>query len=127
MAPSEYIEFLQSVKSRLRQEALIPNDVLVDIENNEMIHDLSLLQEVNHELHTIRARWFSGQTIDEYWPDNLLVIGRSGCGDYYCISTDKAFSGVKEYDHEEGVLKTATNSISEYYEYIMKEVRDEYL
>jgi hypothetical protein len=36
------------------------------------------------------------------WPDEYLVIGQSGCGDYYAIDMDDEYSLVYLWNHEIG-------------------------
>ena len=36
------------------------------------------------------------------WPDEYLVIGQSGCGDYYAIDVDDEYSPVYLWNHEIG-------------------------
>jgi len=36
------------------------------------------------------------------WPDEYLVIGESGCGDYYAIDIDDEDSSVYLWNHEQG-------------------------
>ncbi|MFN9718331.1 MAG: SMI1/KNR4 family protein [Planctomycetota bacterium] len=53
------------------------------------------------------------------WPDQLLVIGETGEGDYYCIDVDGEHTGVLQFRHQEVDFEILTDSIDEFVELLV--------
>lgn len=45
------------------------------------------------------------------WPENLLVVGESGCGDYYAIHLDGESEFILCWDHELSDFEITSHSI----------------
>lgn len=45
------------------------------------------------------------------WSDSVVVIGDSGCGDYYSLDLDEVPAVVKSWDHETGEIEEVAASI----------------
>ncbi len=73
-----------------------PVDVL-DI--NQEVRSSSVLDPEGHEFH---------------WPDQVLVIGENGDGDYYGIDLGGEHPGVLFFDHQTVEFEEITDSLSEY-------------
>lgn len=50
------------------------------------------------------------------WPERLLVIGESGCGDYYAIQLDGGSEAVHCWNHEIGDFEESADSLAKFLE-----------
>ena len=71
----------------------------------------------------MKAKWMKDDQEETQWPDDFLIVGGSGCGDYYFISASGAFSGVHIYEHETGETSEVAPNLEGYYEHILSDIR----
>ena len=119
---SEHKRFIESLDSRLAAEALNADDA-AEICEHEFLRDHERIIALNNELRQLNARWTSDDLEPRPWPDDYLVIGDSGCGDYYCVSRTRAFPGIVAYEHEMAAFTPFAASFDEYYELMMQDFR----
>lgn len=121
--PGDYAAYFASLESRVRAETSLTERDIGDVGHNELVFDRRFLEDLNRQIRSFSARWIATDSTDTHWPDDLLVIGGSGCGDYYCISSSGAFAGVRMYEHEAGAFSEFAESFDHYYEMIMADIR----
>ena len=121
----EYSSYLETLENRVRREPKLSQDDIEDLGHNELIFDREFLIDLNRQIRSHQARWLATDVEDSSWPDDLLIIGGFGCGDYYCISSSGAFTGIQLYEHEVGRFVHVANDFDSYYETIMSDVRKE--
>ena len=120
---SEYSCYFAALGDRIRREPNVtPNDI-EDVGRNELIFDPEFLVDLNRQMRSFKARWLATDAEDSDWPDDLLIIGGSGCGDYYCISSSGVFQGIQIYEHEIGAFEYFADDFDTYYESIMVDIR----
>lgn len=119
----EYLRYFEALGDRLRSESYVTQNDIEDIGRNELIFERDILIDLNREMRSFVARWLANDTEDSRWPDDLLIIGRSGCGDYYCVSSSGAFKGIKIYEHEIGAFEHFADDFDSFYESIMIDIR----
>lgn len=56
-----------------------------------------------------------GENPDVTWPYNMVVIGDSGCGDYYCLDISQFPSPVVCWNHEISEFECVASSIQHWY------------
>lgn len=54
------------------------------------------------------------------WPDNLLVIGETDEGDYFCLDTSGDFDGVLQFRHLDVEFEELTDSLDEFVEMLIE-------
>ncbi|MFO0426219.1 MAG: SMI1/KNR4 family protein [Planctomyces sp.] len=83
-----------------------------------MISDVELLSDYSDVLAiNLEARAHSILHPDgsEFtWPDQLLIIGEDGDGDYFCLDTDGEYSGVLQFLHFDVEFEEISDSLQDY-------------
>lgn len=54
------------------------------------------------------------------WPDQLLVIGETGDGDYYCVDSDGEHEGVLQFRHFAVEFETIADSLEDFVELLIE-------
>ncbi len=67
------------------------------VDEFELTDDLELLLQLNQEVRLEPIP--DGEGLALTWPENLLVIGENGAGDYYCIDINEPDPHVLFFDH----------------------------
>ncbi|MCH2201319.1 MAG: SMI1/KNR4 family protein [Fuerstiella sp.] len=84
----------------------------------ELMSDSADVLDVNHEVRSGSVMHPDGN--DFQWPDQVLVIGENGEGDYYCIDSTGKYSGVLLFDHQLVEFEEIAGSLSEYIELLLE-------
>ena len=119
----EFDAYAATLESRVRGEGIFDSDEIEDLSRNELIFDRSYVSELNGQIRSMKTRWMKDDQEATQWPDDFLIIGGSGCGDYYFISSSGAFSGVRIYEHETGETSEVATNLDSYYEHILGDIR----
>ncbi len=53
---------------------------------------------------------------ERLWPDQFLIVGETGGGDYYCIDVLHEVPGVMQYDHQAVEYQQVAESLAEFVE-----------
>lgn len=80
----------------------------------ELMSDLTDVLDVNEEVRQGSVPDPQGEEF--YWPNQVLVIGENGEGDYYGIDLANEYPGVLFFDHQTVEFEELTDSLSEYVE-----------
>lgn len=112
--PDFYRTYLSTLKERLEREGFCESD-FEDISSNELIFDSSKVEAINVEMRSFKAIWLPMQVEPSFWPDDWLIIGGSGNGDYFCISKSGSFSGVYCFEHESLQFVSYASSLDDFY------------
>jgi hypothetical protein len=120
--PENYRQYLSSLRGRLERVGFGEPD-FNDIAENELMFELSRIESLNSEVRSIKAFWSLEQTEAGYWPDDQLIIGGRGNGDYYFISKSGAFSGVRSFSHECLEVEEYARSLDDYFDKTMEIMR----
>lgn len=80
----------------------------------EYLNDLSDVLFLNLEARSDSVLDPAGFEI--LWPEQFLIIGESGGGDYYCIDAGNDVDGVMQFDHQAVQFEVIADSIDEYIE-----------
>ncbi len=84
----------------------------------ELMSDLMDVLDANQEVRFGPVTHPDGHEFT--WPDQVLVIGEDGEGDYYCIDLAGEYSGVLFFDHQLVEFEEITESLSEYVELLQE-------
>ena len=84
----------------------------------ELMSDSADVLDVNHEVRSGSVMHPDGD--DFQWPDQVLVIGENGEGDYYCIDLTGKYPGVLFFDHQLVEYEEITESLDEYVELLLE-------
>jgi len=112
--PDWYLQFLDNYPSVLRHavRAIDESDSEGTVADVELIADLSSILEINLEAREDSVPEPSG--LEWFWPEQFLIIGETGGGDYYCIDVDGDVEGVMQYDHQEVGFEVVADSVEEF-------------
>jgi len=118
--PQEYIQLLRNFPAELANQSRSPHQHTDDA----CVSDLELLNHPD-DIVTINLEARSHCIADPdgnefHWPDQLLIIGENGEGDYYCLDSTGEHSGVLQYRHVLVEFDLITDSRDEYVE-LLKE------
>ena len=122
-ATPEFDAYMGKLEARVRNEGILDSEDIEDLGRNELIFDRSYLAELNGQIRASKARWMKDDQEDTTWPDDFLIVGGSGCGDYYFISSSRAFTGVRIYEHEVGETSEIASNLDGYYDHILEDIR----
>ena len=67
---------------------------------------------INQEVRAVSILDPEGQEFR--WPDQLLVIGETGDGDYYCVDLDGDHTGVLQFRHHAVEFEVIADSLEEF-------------
>jgi hypothetical protein len=123
----EFERFFNSLADRFRSEKILTKADIEDLGRNEFIFDTAFLTELNREMRSFKTRWLASDAEETYWPDDYLIIGGSGSGDYYCISSSERFRGIQIYEHEIGAFEDFAPDFDAFYETIMTDIRKRHI
>ncbi|MGB4740278.1 MAG: SMI1/KNR4 family protein, partial [Fuerstiella sp.] len=112
--PVEYLELLRNYPDVLRaaMRALDDSDAEGTVADVELIADPDCVLELNIEARQESVTEPDG--LEFFWPDQLLIIGETGAGDYYCMDVEGQEEGVIQFDHQAVVFEVIADSLSEF-------------
>jgi hypothetical protein len=121
--PERYKKFIKSLEARIHLEGFRDDD-FTDITTNELIFSEQLIKQINIDNRTHESIWSINQSTPSFWPDDHLIIGGSGSGNYYFISASNAFDEIMFFDHEVCETYIFAATLDEYYEKVMSIMRE---
>ena len=118
--PSEYLRVLADYPSVLKNvpRAIDNSDSEGTIEDVELIRDLNSVLEINQEARDGSVPDPEG--IEHFWPDQLLVIGETGEGDYYCLDVDEPKPCVMQFNHQSVVFEIVAEDLQDFVEILVE-------
>ena len=123
--PTDYLHLMENYPEqffRLRRaiDDSMDEGVVAEV---DLQSDWDCVLELNIE---VRAEPLTNPDgVDELWPDQFLVIGESGAGDYYCIDAQQDIPGVIQYDHHAVCFEQVADSLAEFTEILEETFGDE--
>ena len=117
--PAEYVSLLRDYPDDLltAQRAIDDSDSEGVVADVELMIDAESIVELNKEA---RCDCLTDPEGVEYvWPDQLLVIGETGAGDYYCLDVDAKTTEVIQYDHQAVQWEIIADSLDEFVEILL--------
>lgn len=123
--PSEYLRVLDNYPDVLKNvpRAIDNSDSEGTIEDVELIRQLDSVLGINQEARLGSVPDPEG--IEHFWPDQLLVIGETGEGDYYCLDVDEPKPCVMQFNHQSVVFEVVAEDLQDFVEMLV-EVMVEY-
>ena len=118
--PAEYVELLAEYPAALmkRERADDGSEAEGYVNTVELLSDLEDVADINHE---VRFGTVMDPDGNEFlWPDQLLVIGENGEGDYYGIDLTQQYQGVLFFDHQEVGFEEITDTLDEFVELLQE-------
>ncbi len=114
--PREYRRLLQAYPQSLRrvQRSEDGSDAEGCVGDVELLADLSEVLAINREARASPVPDPAGNKFS--WPAQLLVIGESGTGDYFCIDTSDDSGEVQRYLHCPNEFELVADSLAEFVE-----------
>jgi hypothetical protein len=118
--PLNYIQLLDSYPPALRVafRADSGDDSEGVVSEVELFSSPTDVLEINREVRAIAILDPEGQEFR--WPDQLLVIGETGDGDYYCVDLDGEHAGVLQFRHHAVEFEVVTDSLEEFVEMLIE-------
>lgn len=114
--PEEYLALLQafppSLKNHPRADDRSDREgVVSDVELLSRAEDIL---EINREARA--AAVLDPEGAEFVWPDQLVVIGETGEGDYFCMDVSGEHSGVLQFGHQAVEFDQIADSLGEFIE-----------
>lgn len=118
--PAEYLRLIESYPSPLRKAARADSgdDSEGFVHDFELFSSMKTVLEINHEVRAAAILDPDGQEF--LWPDQLLVIGETGDGDYYCVDLDREHEGILQFRHHAVEFETVAESLEEYIDLLIE-------
>jgi hypothetical protein len=112
--PVEYRHLLKSYPSILATacRADSGDDSEGFVSEVELLSSPADVLVINREVRAVSILDPEGQEFR--WPDQLLVIGETGDGDYYCVDLDGEHAGVLQFRHHAVEFETLADSLEEF-------------
>jgi hypothetical protein len=114
--PVEYMHLLKSYPSILATACRADSGDGSEgfVSEVELLSSPADVLEINREVRAVSILDPEGQEFR--WPDQLLVIGETGDGDYYCVDLDGEHAGVLQFRHHAVEFEVIADSLEEYVE-----------
>lgn len=116
---AEYLELLSNYPPRLRAA----RRAIDDTTSEGVVADVELIiapeSIVALNLEARRDCLTDPEGVEYVWPDQLLVIGETGAGDYYCLDVDAKTTEVIQYDHQAVQWEVVADSLDEFVEILV--------
>lgn len=118
--PQDYLHLLRNYPSALT----VARRCIDNTDSEGMVADVELISDV-HSLVIINreARLDSvpdPEGMEIFWPEQFLVIGETGSGDYYCIDVLAEITGVMQYNHQSVSFDVIADSLEEFVDMLME-------
>lgn len=113
---SDYVQLIDRYPPQLRNVARADDgsDAEGQVSTVELMCDLADVVDINEEVRFESVPDPQGEEF--HWPDQVLVIGENGEGDYYGIDLAGEYPGVLFFDHQAVEFEEITESLKEYVE-----------
>jgi hypothetical protein len=114
--PRFYLAVLDAYPASLRDIRRADDGSLDEgqVSDVELLMSEADVVEINREVRAVTILDPEGQEFR--WPDQLLVIGETGDGDYYCIDIDGEHEGVLQFRHYAVEFEVIADSLKEFVE-----------
>ena len=118
--PVEYIHLLKSYPSILATACRADSGDYSEgfVSEVELFSSPTDVLEINREVRAVSILDPEGQEFR--WPDQLLVIGETGEGDYYCVDLDGEHAGVLQFRHHAVEFEVIADSLEEFVEMLIE-------
>ena len=112
--PSEYVSLLNDYPNVLAgaSRSIDDSEFAGTVAEFELIANPNLILSLNLEVRSDSVLDPAGQ--DFFWPNQLVVIGETGEGDYYCIDASEEHAGVFLFDHQAVEFEVMAESLQEF-------------
>lgn len=118
--PDPYLALLQSYPDSLRHamRAMDDSDSEGSVADVELLQSIDVVLALNCEARSDALVTPDGEEI--LWPEQFLIIGESGSGDYFCVDVLGEVEGVIQYDHQAVEWHVCAESLDEYVEMLVE-------
>ena len=112
--PDDYLAVLNNYPTLLRTASRGTDDdqLVGSVADFELIADPAHVLEINLESRLCSVLDPSG--LEFFWPNQLVVIGETGAGDYYCLDASGEHEGVFLFDHQPVEFEIVAESLQEF-------------
>lgn len=117
--PDSYLNVLQNYPSVLMyaMRALDDSDAEGTVADVEFMSSLESVLALNCEARSDALVQPDG--VELLWPEQFMIIGETGSGDYYCIDVLDEVEGVIQYDHQAVQFEVCADSLDEFIEMLV--------
>lgn len=112
--PPAYLKLLADYPASLlsARRALDESDTEGCVHEVELVSDVAGVLFLNRECRANSIMEPEG--LEFFWPEQLLVIGETGGGDYYCLDTESPDDEVIQFDHQATEFEVIADSLKEF-------------
>ncbi len=118
--PAEYLQRLQSYPTALQSANRADDGSDAEGTAADVEFLISHLEILNINLEVRCGSILDPEGQEFRWPDQLLVIGETGDGDYYCVDTDGEHEGVLQFRHYAVEFEVIADSLDDFVEMLMQ-------
>lgn len=119
--PDNYVDLLANYPRELLGAARFSeSEVSTDrrsVSDVELLSQLTDVVRINEETRSISILEPDGSEF--FWPEQLLIIGETGTGDYYCIDVSGECPGVLQYRHLPLEFEVIADSLEEFVDMVL--------
>ena len=117
--PADYLDAVKNYPEVLKhaRRAMDDSDAEGTVADVEFMNSLESVLALNCEARSDALMRPDG--IEQLWPDQFLIIGETGSGDYYCIDMCGEVDGVMQYNHQEVQWHVCEDSLEEFVEMLV--------
>lgn len=117
--PDFYLRFLESYPAVLKaaRRSIDDSDQEGFVCQAELLCDPADAVILNEEARSESIESPDGMIF--FWPDQMLIIGETRYGDYYCIDAEQEVKGVIQFDHQNVQFEVIADSIDEFVEILI--------
>lgn len=83
----------------------------------ELLSQISDVVRINQEARSVSLLEPDGSEF--FWPEQLLIVGETGTGDYYCIDVSGDCPGVLQYRHLPLEFEVIADSLEEFVDMVL--------
>ena len=122
--PADYVRLLTNYPPSLQHQTRSQDDpdLQATVSDVELLNNQEMLVAINLEVRREALVDPAGQELE--WPNQFLVIGETGTGDYFCIDVEGDVTGVIQFNHQAVEFEVIAESLTEFIE-ILEETFDE--
>lgn len=114
--PPEYLALLADYPASLlsARRSIEETDAEGMVCDVELPNDLDSVLFLNIECRAQSVMDPDG--LEWFWPEQFVVVGETGGGDYYCMDVDGDIEGVMQFDHQSVQFEVVADSLQEFVE-----------
>ena len=120
LIPKDFVRLIQDYPPALQHAVRAEDGTLAEgyVSNVELLSDPRDILSINQEARLSSILAPDGEEF--FWPEQLLIIGETGAGDYFCLDTSGEHEGVLQFLHHSVEFEQIAESLAEYVDMLIE-------